>query len=219
MRHPSLIRAAIRIPFSPVIFPMDQVSVEKPHRAIDGRILVIGEDTIRILLGAPTTDQHDRFIQVQSVAEALDLLQKGETAGLIIGREYQNLTTTELKHLVHTGSSWFLLLWPPGAILNRFIGLDEPSHNPNNLEESDDREQLRERVATLEERNTTLEASIRTLVTALSQYEAGPEAYAGDEHAWDLIMQGVPVADQDSEFQSDEDPEFDEDSETEEEEE
>ncbi|MDD1729223.1 MAG: hypothetical protein LUQ50_09140 [Methanospirillum sp.] len=218
MRHPSLIRAAIKMPFSPVIFTMDQVTVEKSHMTMNGRILVIGEDTIHKLQDASATDHHDRFILVQSVTEALDLLQKGETTGLIIGREHQKLTTTEMKYLAQTESSWFLLLWPPDVILNLFIWPDESSKNSNNREEPGDQEHLRERIATLEARNTTLEASVRTLITALSQCEAKSDVYTGDEHAWDLIMEGIPVADQDSEFQTDEEQESDEDDKTGEEE-
>nr|WP_319538351.1 hypothetical protein [uncultured Methanospirillum sp.] len=162
-------------------------------------------------------DKEDRFVPVESLKKAVEYLQSSDAAGLIISRDRQDISPDDLVTLVQAlSSSRFLLLWPPDEMMR--VVRPVPSVEKEEKEGSDDPESLHARIAILEARNASLEASMKTLVAALSQCDPWPEAYAGDEDAWELIMQGIPVADQDAEDfgdtgddeGSDEDEEYDE---------
>jgi hypothetical protein len=138
-------------------------------------------------------------VQVESLENVKDYFQSSDAAGLIITRERQDITHDDISDLVHIlGSTRFLLFWPSKDVMDRLIGSVLTSGEKAETKSyHDDYDELRSRISTLETKNASLEATIRTLVAALSQYDPWPEAYAGDENAWDLIMQNVPVADQD----------------------
>jgi len=178
-------------------------------------ILILGEAGIRIAHDNSKEVQDGIFLPVYSITEAFEHLQKGNAEGLIISREWKDIPADELVNLVQKGSSWFLLLWPPDEVLVNFIRFIGIQRRPENEHAPDDMKELHARIASLESRNTSLEASVRTLLAALSQCDPLPEAYAGDENAWELILQGVPVADLDSgDYQTTGDQEFDEEDET-----
>ncbi len=143
-------------------------------------------------------DKEDRFVPVESLKKAVEYLKSNDAAGLIISRDRQDISPDDLVTLVQAlGSSRFLLLWPPDEMMR--VIRPVPSVEKEEKEGSDDPESLHTRIAILEARNASLEASMKTLVAALSQCDPWPEAYAGDENAWELIMQGIPVADLDAE--------------------
>jgi len=146
----------------------------------------------------PTGDKENRYVPVESLKVAVEYLQNSDAAGLIISRDRQDISSDDLVSLVQAlGSSRFLLLWPPDEMMKvvRLMQSVEKAEKDG----SDDPESLHARIAILEARNASLEASMKTLVAALSQCDPWPEAYAGDEDAWELIMQGIPIADQDAE--------------------
>ncbi|HWQ64767.1 MAG TPA: hypothetical protein VN429_10160 [Methanospirillum sp.] len=137
------------------------------------------------------------MVQVKSLEQVNDYFQSSDAAGLIITRDRLDITHDDISSLLHIlGPSRFLLFWPSDEIMDRFIGAVLTS-GENADTKSYHNEELRARISTLETRNVSLEATVRTLLAALSQYDPWPEVYAGDEKAWDLIMQNVPVADQD----------------------
>lgn len=137
-------------------------------------------------------------MQVESLDKARDLLLSSNAAGLIITRDMQNITSYDISDLLHIlRPTRFLLFWPSDEMIHKFIGYVPPPGEKGDTKNFRD-EELQNRISTLETRNASLEATIRTLIAALSQYDPWPEVYAGDEKAWDLIMQNVPVADQDS---------------------
>ena len=146
----------------------------------------------------PTGDKHENWlVPVESLIKAVEYLQSNDAAGLIISRERHDISPDDLVTLVQAlGSSRFLLLWPPDEMMK----VVRPVTVKREMkDESDDPESLHARIVILEARNASLEASMKTLVAALSQCDPWPEAYAGDEDAWELIMQGIPVADKDAE--------------------
>ncbi len=144
----------------------------------------------------PTSDKENWLVPVESLIKAVEYLQSSDAAGLIISRERHDISPDDLVTLVQAlGSSRFLLLWPPDEMMKvvRPVTLKKVMKD-----ELDDPENLHDKIAILKARNASLEASMKTLVAALSQCDPWPEAYAGDEDAWELIMQGIPVADKDA---------------------
>lgn|GEM_PF-6358870 len=160
-------------------------------------ILILGNVPGRLEENPTDDKQENRFVPVESLIKAIEYLQSNDAAGLIISRERHDISPDDLVTLLQAlGSSQFLLLWPPEEIMKVVRPITVKKEMKD---ESNDPENLQSRIAILEARNASLEALMKTLVAALSQCDPWPEAYAGDEDAWELIMQGIPVADLDAE--------------------
>jgi hypothetical protein len=160
-------------------------------------VLILGKKTSTKKPDPAEGDQHRQVVQVESLEQVNDYFQSSDAAGLIITRDRLDITHEDISGLLHIlGPSRFLLFWPSDEVMDRFIGsVLTPGENGDT--KSYHNEDLRGRISRLETKNASLEATVRTLVAALSQCDPWPEAYAGDENAWDLIMQNVPVADLD----------------------
>ena len=174
------------------------VSTITEQQTVPGLPILILGNTGGGLEENPTGDKENRFVPVESLLKAVEYIQSSDAAGLIISRDRQDISPDDLVTLVQAlGSSRFLLLWPPDEMMR--VIRPVPSVEKEEKEGSDDPESLHAIIAILEARNASLEESMKTLVAALSQCDPWPEAYAGDENAWELIMQGIPVADLDVE--------------------
>ncbi len=174
------------------------------HRSGKGMILLLGETASQMAQDFTTGEQKIRFFPVKDLEEAKEQFFKNKAVGLIISRDRRDINPENVLNLIQNTiknqrTTPFLLLWPPDEMLNRFIRLVHASTETIADIDTCDPEKLKTRIATLEAKNATLEGSIRTLVAALSQCDPWPEAYAGEESAWELVMQGLPVADRDSE--------------------
>jgi hypothetical protein len=182
-------------------------------------ILILGKNPFKTLQDPAPGEQERQVVQVESLEKVKDYIHSNDAAGLIINRDRQDITHDDISGILQIlGLSRFLLLWPPDEVLDRFISsLLASNERANTKTFGEDRDDLQARIVTLKAKNASLEATIRTLVAALSQCDPWPEAYTGDENAWDLIMQNVPVADQDQgEFEQSYDEDSGEDEEFEE---
>jgi len=152
-----------------------------------------------------TQDQADGYhksevVQVESLEILKDSIRNSDSAGLIITRDRKDITHDDISDLLYIlGPTRFLLLWPSDEMIDRFIWSVASSEKADTNSYHNDHDDLQSRIATLESKNASLEATVRTLVAALSQYDPWPEVYTSDKKAWDLIIQNIPVADQDQE--------------------
>ncbi|WP_109969234.1 hypothetical protein [Methanospirillum lacunae] len=174
-------------------------AIDNKHASPELPILILGKKTSTKKKDQGEDDQERQVVQVESLENIKDYFQSNDAAGLIITGDRQDIRHDDISDILHIlGPSRFLLFRPSDEVMDRFIrSLLTSNEKADTKSYRDDYDELRGRISTLETKNASLEATIRTLVAALSQCDPWPEAYAGDENAWDLIMQNVPVADQD----------------------
>jgi len=133
----------------------------------------------------------------RTVDEAVQAIRDGKADILLVGRDFPAIELKDLTHLWQAGSRPAFMIWPPDDLLtslcNAEIHDQGTSESVGDSEEETEYEHLVRENRVLSDRITTLEAAIRSLVTALSHYDLSYEAFTGDD-AWQLIMDGLPAA-------------------------
>lgn len=176
-------------------------------------IIILGETAARIVRVHLTDLPEDSLISVQTMTQALTYLQKGYASALVISRDGPVITEDELNRLTRIHRLYQPpILWPQDELLESYVRqlvasrrwTMEKAKEPH----ISNAEDLRVKNAELTARVASLEAAVRSLVAALSQCDPWPEAYAGEQETWEMIMQGIPVADLDTDDSFGDEQEF-----------
>ncbi len=143
------------------------------------------------------------FIIADTVADARYWLDSQVSDILLISRDMVDINEAEILQIFTDNHR--TIIWPPDHLIESLIRLLTGSLSEFSEEESiidtfiQSSEILIKKNQDLTTRITALEGAVRSLLSALSQYDPAAEAYTGDNDAWNLIMQGLPTAGLDSE--------------------
>lgn len=182
------------------------------------KIIVLGKtasQTVRLL----KNDQKDcPFIIADTIADAIDWLEGQVSDSLLISRDMVDIKEAEFLQIL-TGNHRSII-WPPDNLIEPFIrhltrSLSEISEDDAIIDTFiKSSEILIRKNQDLTTRIIALEGAVKSLLSALSQYDPVAEAYTGEIDAWELIMQGLPTAgldpDEFSEKEYDDPEEFEE---------
>lgn len=139
------------------------------------------------------------LIIADTFKKAMEILDGEMGDALLVSRDFSDISEDDLAGITRN-SPIFTLIWPPDSLIEPFIWkfLQDFSREPvmdpdiNELVQST-RVLIREN-EDLTRRIGSLEAVVRSLISALSQYEPVTEAYADNEDAWNIIMKNMPSA-------------------------
>jgi hypothetical protein len=152
----------------------------------------------------------DSIIHAESFAESLRYLTEKEADILLVSRDSSSVRPDDLLRIRESGLCPVCIIWPPDEdlvpIISRFALSDTRRTGEEIVSDSDqsEKEILIHQNQELCRRIHSLEAMVRSLLTALSRYDLSYEAYTADD-AWQLIMQGIPGVDRiGDEFEDDE---------------
>lgn len=156
------------------------------------------------------------FIPVGTLDEAENMMNREEGGILLIWRDFFNPNRDEISRLLNS-APYPVILWPSDQHLDLLLSHLCVEH-PDNPELCSNSEEIIEKTKNLAQENevfrrriAVLEGSIRSLISALSQYEPAAEAYTTDEDAWEMIMKNIPTAEINPEEPDIEDNEYSED--------
>ena len=162
------------------------------------KVIILGVGASRVTESLLRDQPSNRLLVAESLAGARELLDSGIGDILLISRDVTDLDETELLHL--STVDYQMIIWPPDHLLLPLIS-HLASQNPQNIEDESPIDQLVQSSEELIRKNlelttriTALEAVVRSLIAALSQYDPAIEAYAGEKDAWELMMLGLPAA-------------------------
>lgn len=182
-------------------------TIEQPGE-VKQKIIFLGKDASPIASSLTSYQTEIELIYADTLAKVRMHADPADGAILLISRDMENLTEEDLLSI--SDLYFQLIVWPPDDVIPALIrivaarGRDLSAAEPviDTLVQSS--EILLKKNQELSGRITALEAVVRSLLAALSQYDPAVEAYAGEEDAWELMMQGLPAAGQAPEEYSEE---------------
>lgn len=182
------------------------------------KVILLGNSAIQNARSELSEKPEKCYIVADSFHELFNLLKEGEGHIVVISRDAPGFGREELFRLRDLDENESIcFIWPPDDTLSAIIsslstpaGIEMSGEQISNPDQSGE-QNLIVRNQELTERITALEAVVRSLLTALSQFDLSYEAYTGEEDAWKLIMRGLPAAElSPDDFLEDESGEIDE---------
>ena len=165
------------------------------------KIILLGTSAVQIARSEYSGQSENPFIYIDSFSESLDYLKEGKAEIFLVSRDAPDVTREGLSRLLEqAGDQTVCIIRPSDIELRSFIRkflLCDPEDAKEeliNVCKPSEEGNLTRKNHELTRRIRSLEAVVRSLLTALSQYDLSYEAYTGDEDAWKLFMQGMPAA-------------------------
>jgi hypothetical protein len=164
------------------------------------KIIILGKTASKIAESLCPKLPDCPVIITETPAQAGKMLEEMKGDTLIISRDASDISDEDLIRLIDN-TALSTLIWPPKSRIEPFIRHFIQAHSEDVEEEPviheliEGTEVLLQKNQELTDRITSLQSVVRSLLSALSQYEPAAEAYADHEDAWGIIMNNMPVAD------------------------
>jgi hypothetical protein len=162
------------------------------------RLIVLGTTAESIALSFCNEHPDCQVTSADSFNTAREIMAGEADHILVVSRDFTGLSESDLSELCRI-IPLSSLIWPPDAFIGPVIRTLLESTKKTAAGDQDmcglqgarthatENDELKKRV-------NALEGVVRSLLSALSQYEPAAEAYADHEDAWEMILSSVPSA-------------------------